>query len=221
MKTLFKVLAYIIVAPFVVWRAIMAIIGPPLVATGNPSSNRKYSKLIKELALVEVAAYMEGFMFKPGHIACAQSQVILESGYWGSDRMNETHNQIGMSYSETRKRRTDHPPISSYADSGYVFDGGKLAKYNSNLDCYRDLFRWYKQNPNDVMSKSTFADVASGVKAAGYATDPNYVAKLDEIKNRENLPFRPIAVFAICLFGGAVAFFLVVKKRMFARGSAK
>lgn len=214
MKPLYNYLIFFIAAPIAVARLIFGLIGPPVVATWNPSSNRKYTKLIWELAQVEAAAYVEGFMLKSGHIACAQAQVILESGYWGSDTMNSVHNQIGMSYSDSRKNRTVNPPVKSYSDSGIAFDGGKLAKYSSNFECYRDLFRWYKQNPNDVMAKSGFADVAAGVKAAGYAVDPNYVSKLTEIKDREKLPFRPIAIFVVCVAGGALAFYFIVKKKL-------
>lgn len=118
------------------------------------------------------------------------AQAAIESG-WGQHIVG--NNMFGI------KAAGEHSPYwhgdyvtagtTEYQNGGYVPQNSRFRKYASISDSIRDHTYFLQQNKRyaPVFSASTPEEQANALKAAGYATDPQYASKLISTINANNL----------------------------------
>lgn len=120
------------------------------------------------------------------------AQAALESG-WG--KYTAGNNMFGI------KAAGAHSPYwhgdyvtsrtSEFQDGSYVLQNSRFRKYLTIGDSIRDHTFFLQQNKRyasaGVFSAKTPEEQASALQKAGYATDPNYAAKLVNIIRSYNL----------------------------------
>jgi len=142
--------------------------------------------------------------FVADHRAAAQ-QVARESGIPAAFMIGQAAHETGWGRSEIRHAdgRTSHNlfgikagpgwkgPVAEVTTTEYV-DGvprkvtAKFRAYNSYAESFRDYARLISQSPRyaQVMERLHSAQAfATGLQQAGYATDPQYAAKLSRVIN--------------------------------------
>ncbi len=116
-------------------------------------------------------------------------QAALETG-WGKREIRNadgstSHNLFGIKAGpalERQDRRRSPPPNTSTAWPQKKME--KFRAYDSYADSFKDYASLLKNNPryeNVLANGKDAAGFAQGLQAAGYATDPNYAAKLSRI----------------------------------------
>lgn len=116
------------------------------------------------------------------------AQAALESG-WGKREIvgangERSHNVFGIKATGNWKGRTVETMTTEYVDGVAQRKVEKFRAYDSYADAFRDYARLISNNPRyqDVIAQGRDAvGFASGLQRAGYATDPNYAAKLTRI----------------------------------------
>jgi flagellar protein FlgJ len=115
-------------------------------------------------------------------------QAALESG-WGKKEMlaadgSTSHNLFGIKASPGWKGKTVDAVTTEYVDGVPQKRIEKFRAYDSYADSFRDYARLLRSNPRyeSVLANATDLNgFAQGLQRAGYATDPNYAAKLTHI----------------------------------------
>lgn len=138
----------------------------------GPSNAVAYVEQYKRIAVTE--STRTGI---PASIKLAQG--ILESGYGSSHLAKKANNHFGIKCGMGWSGKTMQYKGSCYR----VFSNGMDAyKEHSNFltrsDRYKDLFK---------LKRSDYKGWAKGLRKAGYATNPNYPAKLIELVERYKL----------------------------------
>lgn len=116
------------------------------------------------------------------------AQAALESG-WGKREIigangEPSHNLFGIKATGNWKGRTVDVMTTEYVDGVPQRRMEKFRAYDSYAESFRDYARLISNNPRyqDVIAQGRDAvGFASGLQRAGYATDPNYAAKLTRI----------------------------------------
>lgn len=119
------------------------------------------------------------------------AQAALESG-WGKREIraadgSTSHNLFGIKASPGWKGRVVEAVTTEYVDGVAQKRVEKFRAYDSYADSFRDYARFLRSNPRyeNVLANATDVNgFAQGLQRAGYATDPNYAAKLTQIINR-------------------------------------
>lgn len=131
------------------------------------------------------------------------SQLILESGYSPSKLAREANNWFGIKSGLSWSGKVISAPTTEYVNGRYLKVPGSWKVYNSRLEALKagenisSLFRVYPSQTasfrgwvdflqankrySKVLQAKTPLDQFYELKAAGYATDPNYVQKLVSI----------------------------------------
>ena len=117
-------------------------------------------------------------------------QAALESG-WGKHVMktadgSSSHNLFGIKASAGWKGKTVSAVTTEYVNGVPQKRVEKFRAYDSYADSFKDYANLLRSNPRyeKVLANSTDAQgFAQGLQRAGYATDPNYAAKLTNIIN--------------------------------------
>lgn len=115
-------------------------------------------------------------------------QAALETG-WGKREIrgadgSASHNLFGIKATGNWTGKTVEVATTEYVNGVAQKKMEKFRAYNSYADSFRDYANLLKNNPryqNVIASGKDAAGFAQGLQAAGYATDPNYAAKLSRI----------------------------------------
>jgi peptidoglycan hydrolase FlgJ len=115
-------------------------------------------------------------------------QAALESGWGkreiiGADGTN-SHNLFGIKATGGWKGKVVETATTEYIDGVPQTRMEKFRAYDSYADSFRDYATLLRSNPryeNVLANAQDVAGFAQGLQRAGYATDPNYAAKLTRI----------------------------------------
>ena len=115
-------------------------------------------------------------------------QAALETG-WGKREIrgadgSASHNLFGIKATGNWSGRTVEVATTEYVNGVAQKKMEKFRAYDSYADSFRDYANLLKNNPryqNVIANGKDAAAFAQGLQAAGYATDPNYAAKLSRI----------------------------------------
>lgn len=115
-------------------------------------------------------------------------QAALESG-WGKREIvaadgSRSHNLFGIKATSAWKGRVVEATTTEYVNGMPQKRVEKFRAYDSYADAFRDYARLLKRNPryeNVLANAHDAASFANGLQRAGYATDPQYAAKLTRI----------------------------------------
>ncbi len=118
-------------------------------------------------------------------------QAALESG-WGKHVMRtadggSSHNLFGIKATGGWKGKTVDAVTTEYVNGVAQKRVEKFRAYDSYADSFRDYAKLLKNNPRYekvLANASNVQGFAQGLQRAGYATDPNYAAKLTHIINK-------------------------------------
>lgn len=122
----------------------------------------------------------------------ALSQMILESDAGNSQLSREANNFFGIKASSSWDGEVYYIKTKEYNKDGSIYwETAAFRKYPSVLDSIKGYVQFLQQNPRyakaGVFNAKTVADQAAALKAAGYATDVNYIglmtAVASQIKN--------------------------------------
>jgi flagellar protein FlgJ len=115
-------------------------------------------------------------------------QAALESG-WGKREIvaadgTRSHNLFGIKATSGWKGKVVEAVTTEYIDGVAQRRVEKFRAYDSYADAFRDYGRMLSKNPryaNVVANAQDASSFAQGLQKAGYATDPNYAAKLSKL----------------------------------------
>ena len=115
-------------------------------------------------------------------------QAALESG-WGKHEIpaadgSASHNLFGIKATGGWKGRVVEAPTTEYQNGAVQTKLQKFRVYDSYADAFRDYAKLLRSNPryeNVLANAKDAVGFAQGLQRAGYATDPNYAAKLTRI----------------------------------------
>ena len=115
-------------------------------------------------------------------------QAALESG-WGKHEIpaadgSASHNLFGIKASGGWKGKVVEAPTSEFLNGVMQTKLEKFRVYDSYADGFRDYAKLLRSNPryeNVLANAKDAVGFAQGLQRAGYATDPNYAAKLARI----------------------------------------
>ena len=119
------------------------------------------------------------------------AQAALESG-WGKREIvaadgTRSHNLFGIKATKGWKGKVIEVPTTEYVNGVPQRKMQKFRAYDSYTDAFRDYAKLLSNNPRyqGVIAQGQDAvGFASQLQRAGYATDPNYAAKLTKIIQR-------------------------------------
>jgi flagellar protein FlgJ len=115
-------------------------------------------------------------------------QAALETG-WGKREIrgadgSASHNLFGIKATGGWTGKTVEVATTEYVNGVALKKMEKFRAYDSYADSFRDYAKLLKNNPryqNVIAGGKDATAFAQGLQAAGYATDPNYAAKLGRI----------------------------------------
>ena len=115
-------------------------------------------------------------------------QAALESG-WGKHEIpaadgSASHNLFGIKATAGWKGKVVEAPTSEFLNGVMQTKLEKFRVYDSYADGFRDYAKLLRSNPryeNVLANAKDAVGFAQGLQRAGYATDPNYAAKLARI----------------------------------------
>jgi peptidoglycan hydrolase FlgJ len=118
-------------------------------------------------------------------------QAALESG-WGRREIRgrdgaNSHNLFGIKAGPEWKGKTVQAVTTEYVNGVAQRKVERFRAYDSYADSFKDYARLLSSNPRYekvLASAGDAAKFAQGLQRAGYATDPNYAAKLTSIIKR-------------------------------------
>jgi flagellar protein FlgJ len=118
-------------------------------------------------------------------------QAALESG-WGKREIRATdgstsHNLFGIKATGNWKGRVVEAVTTEYVNGVAQKRIEKFRAYDSYADSFRDYASLLRKNPryeNVLANAQDVKGFAQGLQRAGYATDPDYAAKLTRIINQ-------------------------------------
>ncbi len=171
----------------------------PAVPEGEPSPVREATTL-KPTSTVSQPAHVKAFQEKLSAHAEEASrttgipakfmlgQAALESG-WGKREIlardgTTSHNLFGIKATGGWKGKVVEAATTEYINGVPQTRIERFRAYDSYADAFRDYAKLLKNNPRYERVLANAQDVAGfaqGLQRAGYATDPNYAAKLTRI----------------------------------------
>nr|WP_217344267.1 flagellar assembly peptidoglycan hydrolase FlgJ [Noviherbaspirillum sp. L7-7A]MBV0878402.1 flagellar assembly peptidoglycan hydrolase FlgJ [Noviherbaspirillum sp. L7-7A] len=115
-------------------------------------------------------------------------QAALETG-WGKREIrgadgSNSHNLFGIKAGANWTGKTVEVATTEYVNGVPQKRMEKFRAYDSYADSFRDYASLLKNNPryqNVIANSQDASSFAEGLQRAGYATDPNYAAKLSRI----------------------------------------
>lgn len=115
-------------------------------------------------------------------------QAALESG-WGKREIvaadgTRSHNLFGIKATSGWKGKVVEAVTTEYVDGVAQRRVEKFRAYDTYADAFRDYARMLSKNPRYeavVANAQDATSFAQGLQRAGYATDPNYAAKLSRL----------------------------------------
>jgi flagellar protein FlgJ len=178
-------------APALKHRGTVAAPAVPAVAEGVSASGRKQSPHVRAFqerlgGHAEAASRATGIPAK-----FMLGQAALESG-WGRREIkhadgSNSHNLFGIKAGAGWKGKVATAVTTEYVNGRPHTRVEKFRAYESYADAFKDYGNMISRNPRyeKVMAHAGDATAfAQGLQRAGYATDPNYAAKLSSIIKR-------------------------------------
>lgn len=161
----------------------------PAVEASKPRSNRPAHVVAFQERLGEHAKEASRSTGIPAKFMLGQA--ALESG-WGKREIvaadgSRSHNVFGIKAGANWKGRVVETATTEYVNGVPQTRVEKFRAYDSYADAFRDYANLIKNNPrykNVVAQSQDAVGFAYGLQKAGYATDPNYGAKLARIITR-------------------------------------
>ena len=158
--------------------------GVALTATRNQPAHVKHFQT-KLAAQAEEASRTTGIPAK-----FLLGQAALESG-WGKREIigadgKASHNLFGIKATPGWKGKVVEAVTTEYVNGVPQARREKFRAYDSYAEAFRDYGRLLSKNPryeNVIANAQDAGSFARGLQKAGYATDPNYAAKLTRIIN--------------------------------------
>ncbi|MDD5006530.1 MAG: glycoside hydrolase family 73 protein [Candidatus Omnitrophica bacterium] len=117
------------------------------------------------------------------------AQAILESN-WGKSELAKNHNNyFGIKPGGAWKGRTATFPTQEYINGKWVVVEAAFRSYDKPEDSFFDRVNFLKQRSryDRVFKANTPLSQATELYLAGYATDPSYPRKINQIINQHNL----------------------------------
>lgn len=117
------------------------------------------------------------------------AQAILESN-WGKSGLSKNHNNMfGVKANSTWKGLFATYPTKEFLNGKWVTVQAKFRKYESIAASITDHAKFLVDNKRykKVIGEQDYRKACTLIKAAGYATDPNYTSKLLSIINANKL----------------------------------
>ena len=122
------------------------------------------------------------------------AQAALESG-WGTSALARApyNNQFGIKASDDWTGRVVKMPTKEYLNGAWVAVNADFRAYDDINDSVADHAKfftsteWRKSNYKAVIGETDYKKACYAVKAAGYATDPDYASKLINIIEKYKL----------------------------------
>ena len=114
------------------------------------------------------------------------AQAALETG-WGKSVIGEANNMFGIkangAYTPYWKGAYVNKDTQEFEDGSYVTKSQAFRKYNSLADSIKDHTYFLQQNPryNSVFLAKTTEEQTAALQTSGYATDPAYANKLNNL----------------------------------------
>ena len=162
----------------------------PLSAVDSPRSNPSRPAHVREFQ-ERLGAHADEASRATGIPATFMlGQASLESGWGKRERRaadgTTSHNLFGIKATGGWNGRVVETATTEYVNGVPQTRIEKFRAYDSYADAFRDYAKLLKNNPRyeKVLANATdVAGFAQGLQKAGYATDPNYAAKLTRIIN--------------------------------------
>lgn len=168
-----------------------------------PANRLSDNTLYSSRSLASKPAHVKAFQEKLGSHAEEASratgipakfmlgQAALESG-WGKRVMvasdgTSSHNLFGIKASKGWTGRVVETNTTEYVNGVAYRKKEKFRAYDSYADSFKDYARLLQNSPryqNVLANSKDASSFAQGLQRAGYATDPNYAAKLTSIIQR-------------------------------------
>lgn len=122
------------------------------------------------------------------------AQAILESG-WGESLLAQypNHNLFSIKVSPDWKGKRVVIPTQEYVDGKFITVAATFRKYDSWEESIKDHALFFSENDwrqfhyQNVIGEEDYKIACLALQAAGYATDPNYGAKLISLIERNHL----------------------------------
>lgn len=158
-----------------------AVSGTPRSPSSQPANIREFRERLEPHA--EEASRATGIPAK-----FMLGQAALESGWGRREILNAdgstSHNLFGIKASGGWKGKVVEATTTEYVNGEPQTKVEKFRAYDSYADAFRDYANLLRSNPRYQGVLANGQDVegfAQGLQRAGYATDPNYAAKLTRI----------------------------------------
>lgn len=159
-------------------------LGTPRTSSSQPPHVRAFQEHLAPHA--EEASRLTGIPAK-----YMLGQAALESG-WGKREIvgadgSNSHNLFGIKASGGWKGKVVETVTTEYVDGVPQTRKEKFRAYDSYAEAFRDYANLLRSNPryeNVLANARDVSGFAQGLQKAGYATDPNYAAKLTRIINQ-------------------------------------
>lgn len=137
----------------------------------------------------ELAASTSIAMAKRIPLSFTVAQAALESGWAKSELAQKYFNLFGVKADSSWAGPTVTLPTTEYVGGMPVTQQATWRVYDSWLDSIKDRAAFLLDNPRyaPAFAYTSGATFAQAVAAAGYATDPNYAAKIISIIKTHNL----------------------------------
>jgi hypothetical protein len=138
------------------------------------------------------------------------AQAALETG-WGKHVLPDTHNTFNIKASADWSGPTGTFNVWEMENEHKVWKDQEFRVYESTEEALRDRVKFLQDNPRyakaglfDEGTRGNFAREAAALQRAGYATDPDYAAKLVEVYNGPSMQ-RAVRLAQMQADGGTVA----------------
>lgn len=117
------------------------------------------------------------------------AQAALESGWASSQLAQQYFNLFGVKADSSWTGTTVMLPTTEYVNGQRTTVQARWRVYSSWLASLQDRAQFLLTNPRyrPAFACSNACDFARAVQAAGYATDPNYAAKIISVINSHSL----------------------------------
>lgn len=121
------------------------------------------------------------------------SQAILESSgivdgkslVGASELSEKANNYFGIKAGSSWKGKTYNAKTQEYGKGGFHYEKADFRAYNSVRDSIKDYVKVVSKNKryqdSGVLKAKTVKEQAQKIKQSGYATDPNYATKVNNI----------------------------------------
>lgn len=154
---------------------------------GNPLSPKEDTDFTKqefiERLLPHAQELQEGYGILPSIIL---AQAILESNWGKSQLAQDYHNLFGVkAYGNQKKVKMN---TKEYYNEQWITIKGEFRVYDSwedSMDDHTALFvngvDWSPKKYEQVLTAQNYKEAANALQKAGYATDPDYAAKIKSV----------------------------------------